>query len=411
VVPPNPVECAKELGKLMADAGKALIATGEAAGRAAEKAAVAVGHAADQAVGAAAGAARAAFNGARNVVGSIGSAFGGGGNKTCNDRIKWLRERGNEPFTDRTQQLIDGLYVPMKTSAEQAMQLAGYAAATRNRWDAANGALAGIRDEWNRANPGLALPDVAAYHAPRAEMPDTVRAHWPQGLNTAAFGYPGRGQSRGNLNAPQVELIAIGANLRAGLGDFDALVGWLAYAYPASTWRGRNESQNLWWRCASAWQADVPVRTALAWRLPVPSHKGQHSAMFMGRGDYEAVKGRVAEHVRAKRAESDAYATWMRDFSAAWSARSMHLVGEVLERANRSLGEPVLKRMRALSADPRVKPQFEEYADALVALQAQVLAINIAEPSAIPSRAQAAAATARVVRAAAALRTAVNRVP
>ena len=165
--------------------------------------------------------------------------------------------------------------------------------------------------------------------------------------------------------AAQVELFAIAAHLAAGNKDFGNLAPWPAQWADWDNGR-RREAEALWWRCANAWTADIPVRTAQAWKLTIPLHKGKPDAMFMAHANYEDLKRRLAGHVAGKAAQIN---------------RVSALLGERLDTLHKDLGE---------------------YTDAVLALH--TLMNQTIELTAIANRQQMSAAVGRVARAAAAVR-------
>lgn len=477
---PDPVKCAAQLGHLAAQVGKEV-------GKAAEKAGQEIGKGAEKAFAGGKDAAVAAFRGAQAAVAAVGSAFGAGGTKVCNQRIGWLRERGNVPTRAASQAMIDNLYIPMLSRAREARELAQQLAIYRRNWLAANAALAGISEEWNKsagafrveafhASGAAALDGVnsvatAAYDAPHDGSSRTTSGmqRYHTGLDDAVYrgdevalhgaalhevarkpapkaaprppAAPARrpavaprqaapqsdasqrssaGSSDFLGDGPRLALIALGVHLDSGAKDFSALAPW---PEKWANWDNgqRREADALWWRCANAWTADVPVRTALGWNLPVVRHKGDPAAMFMGNADYENLKARIAAHVNQKGGEIAGVSSRLKDFSAAWTTRSVRFNEKLIEQIHRSTGvqnvEDYLKRLGAeVEKNPgdeklqeqfvKVHEKFDEYGTAVAALHAQIA--GTLDFGAIPNRQQIAGVMSRVTRAVAELRSAMN---
>lgn len=216
--------------------------------------------------------------------------------------------------------------------------------------------------------------------------------------------------------AAQVELFAIAANLAAGNKDFGNLAPWPAQWADWDNGR-RREAEALWWRCANAWTADIPVRTAQAWKLTIPLHKGKPDAMFMAHANYEDLKQRLAGHVAGKAAQINRVSALLGDRGRVWTLRNKRVQQDLMERIHRSLGAPdlaaVVKRMdAALEQHPgdaqlgerldALHKDMGEYTDAVLALH--TLMNQTIELTAIASRQQMSAAVGRVTRAAAAVR-------
>jgi hypothetical protein len=89
----------------------------------------------------------------------------------------------------------------------------------------------------------------------------------------------------------------------------------------------------LWARCAAAWNADLPMRSADAWGIAYPKHQGKSDAMFMGRQDYLNVRGALANAVEAKARENKSHITWMNDFAKAWVNSSRNYYTDLLRAA------------------------------------------------------------------------------
>ncbi len=392
--PPNPVKCAVQLGQLAAEVGKDIGRAGEAAGRA-------VGGAAVAAANGAANAANAAFNGARQAVAAIGAAFGGGGTKVCNQRWGWLNERGNRPTRAASQAMLDNIYVPLTQRIAEARNLANTAAGYGTSWANGNSALGAVIEEWNRGAGANAMPGLAFYHP-------------AGGINT-------------NPNptarmALQLELQGIAANLQSGNRDFNALAPWPTQWADWDNGR-RSEAQALWWRCANAWTADIPIRTAQAWRLPIPLHKGKFpDAMFMSHGNYEDLKRRLIRHIGSKASQIAGASAQLNERGRAWATRNKRLHQDLMDKIQQSTGvanvEAAVKRISdALDKDPgnaRLDAQFEaarkaadEYGEAVLALHN--LVYNVIELGPAPNRQQVTAAVKRVRDAVAGVRAALRR--
>ena len=194
------MKCAVQLGQLAVEVGKDV-------GRAAETAGRVVGSAAVTAANEAAGAAVIVFNGASQVVAAIGSAFGGGGTKVCNQRWGWLNDQGNRPTRAASQAMLDTIYRPLTQRAAEARNLANHATGYGNNWANGNAALAAVVEEWNRGAGAYALPAFAQYHAATGPMPDDVRTR-----RASIDTNPNQAVRTG----PQLELLGIATNIASG---------------------------------------------------------------------------------------------------------------------------------------------------------------------------------------------------
>ena len=303
--------------------------------------------------------------------------------------------------------MLDSIYIPLTQRAAEARDLANRAAGYGNNWANGNAALAAAVEEWNRSAGANALPAFAQYHAANAPMPDDVR-----GRRASIDTNPNQTARL----AAQAELLGIAANLAAGNKDFGNLAPWPAQWADWDNGR-RREAEALWWRCANAWTADIPVRTAQAWKLTIPLHKGKPDAMFMAHNNYEDLKRRLAGHVAGKAAQINGVSTLLGDRGRAWTLRNKRLQQDLMERIHRSLGVPdlvaVVKRMDdALEQHPgdaqlgerldTLHKDLGEYTDAVLALH--TLMNQTIELTAIANRQQMSAAVGRVARAAAAVR-------
>lgn len=164
-------------------------------------------------------------------------------------------------------------------------------------------------------------------------------------------------------------MIALGVHLDSGAKDFNALAPW---PEKWANWDNgqRREADALWWRCANAWTADVPVRTALAWNLPVVRHKGDPAAMFMGNADYENLKARIAGHVNQKGDEIANVSARLKDFSAAWAARSVRFNEKLIEQIHRATGvQNVEDTLKRLGAEVEKNPGNEKLQEQFVKVQ------------------------------------------
>ncbi len=159
------------------------------------------------------------------------------------------------------------------------------------------------------------------------------------------------------------------------------------------------------------------MRTAQAWKLTIPLHKGKPDAMFMAHANYEDLKQRLAGHVAGKAAQINRVSALLGDRGRVWTLRNKRVQQDLMERIHRSLGAPdlaaVVKRMdAALEQHPgdaqlgerldALHKDMGEYTDAVLALH--TLMNQTIELTAIASRQQMSAAVGRVTRAAAAVR-------
>ena len=164
------------------------------------------------------------------------------------------------------------------------------------------------------------------------------------------------------------------------------------------------------------------MRSAQAWKLYIPLHKGKPDAMFMAHGNYEDLKRRLVQYVAGKGNQTAAVATLLSDRGRAWAWRNKRLHRDLMDRIQRStgftdLGAAVKHMGEALDKEPgnaQLASQIDaahksvnEYGDAVLALHTMVYSvIELASP---PNRAQIAAVVARVHRAVAGVRAAVKR--
>ena len=338
-------DAAKAAAKASEEAAKAATRAAEAAASAAANAAA---NAARAAANAAVNAARAFVNDPAKAVMSVTSAFGGSGKKTCNQRIEWLRARGNVPNPQETQDMINNIYLPLLTRKEEARALANYIQGYAGNLSRAHEAFRAMEQRWNGKFPKpLAINPLDSFHEGE----------------THVFDYAGRiGTMRANADF-----------LDKGDSDFQALLGWKTYAGFESPvgWRGKNEGEWLWARCAAAWTADIPIRTAQVWGIAVPLHKGQPDAMFMGRADYVRVRQQVAAKINERGAYTDQTMAWVGGFSTRWAQRTMRFQSALAIKFDEALG-PLAGQLRAHppTTDP-AKRLWAEYLESVQAYRTQ----------------------------------------
>ena len=393
------VDAGKAVGGAVADGAKATEDAAKAAAKASEEAAKAASRAAEAAAtvaaNAAANAAHAAANAAVNAakafvnnpakaVMSIGNAFGGSGKKVCNERIEWLRARGNVPNPQETQHMIDHIYLPLLTRKEEARALANYIQGYAGNLSRAHEGFRALEQHWNEKVPA---------------------SHKINALNTFHEGETHVFDYQGRIN----QMRANADYLDKGDSAFQALLGWKTYAGFESPvgWRGRNEGEWLWARCAAAWTADIPIRTAQAWGINVPLHRDRQGhthpdAMFMGRADYVQLRSQVAARVNEKGAYTDQTMAWVNGFSSRWVQRTMRFQSALAMKFDENLG-PAAGHLRANPpTDPMIQLLWKEYLDALAAYRAQTAAM--ASLANLPNRRQTDQTIDRVLRATEALK-------
>ena len=393
------VDAGKVVGGAVVDGAKATEDAAKAAAKASEEAAKAASRATEAAATAAANAAsnaaRAAANAAVNAakafvnnpakaVMSIGNAFGGSGKKVCNERIEWLRARGNVPNPQETQHMIDHIYLPLLTRKEEARALANYIQGYAANLSRAHEGFRALEQHWNEKAPAsVKIGPLNSFHEGE----------------THVFDYQGRiNQMRANADY-----------LDKGDSDLQALLGWKTYAGFESPggWRGKNEGEWLWARCAAAWTADIPIRTAQAWGINVPLHRDKQGhthpdAMFMGRADYVQLRSQVAARVNEKGTYTDQAMAWVNGFSSRWAQRTLRFQTALALKFDENLG-PTAGQLRANPpTDPKIQPLWKEYLDALAAYRAQTEAM--ASLANLPNRQQTDQTIDRVLRATEALR-------
>lgn len=420
------VAAAKEAGKALESAGGAVVDAGKAAAdavrsaeessrkaadAAARAATAAAANAANQAAHAAEAAAHAAAHAAANAasgaVSAVGNAFGGGGEKTCNQRIRWLTDQGNVPTPAVTEALINTIYLPVKVKAGTARGLGAHLAGFGQQWARAHDALSVIEQRWNAAHPApLHVQRFASYHDGNDPLPEQIRGRWPRGLDTSAFSRTPRAPVK---VSPTLELNVISAYLEGGARDFDALVGWRKYA-PATAnepgWRGRNEGERLWFRCAAVWTANFPNRTAAAWQTFLPTNKGNPDAMFMSHDNYLGVQRGLLERINQKAAEIDLFTVWLADFTAAWIYRSARFENDLARKMDEKVARAVAPLRDRPETSAAVEKQWKEYQAAVASYRMQAQAIM--NFTGIPDRKGAADVVDRVIRSSTALENAVK---
>jgi hypothetical protein len=369
------VDGGKVVGKAGEDAAKASAqaaqdaakATEHAASAAATAAASAASNAANQAGRAATEAAQQAVHAASNAVAAVGSAFGGGGTKTCNQRIGWLRERGNVPTPQSIDAFVNQVYLPLKVAAGKAQGIVPHLTAYELNVAKASDAFDAMTGLWNGKVPSKRV----------------------NAFQKVAY------------KAPKLELQGVAFLLEANAKEFNDWVGFRRYV---DGWDNghRPEGEALWQRCASVHVANIPTRMAGNWKtwLP-PAHKGQIDAMFYGSPEYAKVKQGLANYIQQKNAQVDGYTNQMAAFASNWATRAGQARGELLRRMEEEAWPQAREMALSVETRARLDPLWKEYRAAIDAFQARSLAMLAVENA--PTRDEAVRLVDRVVIAGAAL--------
>lgn len=387
---------AVEVGKVATAAAeateKATVQAAQAAGAAAQAAANAAGAAARDAANRAADAARNAANQAigqaRSVAYAVGSAFGGGGTKTCNQRIGWLRERGNVPTPQSIDAFVEQVFVPLIGAAPKAAAYMAHAGEVHADWERATTAFTALGERWNQRVRQKKLPgasiEVAAY-----------RSYAPAASPAADAGR--------RLGAMRQQMDMLAAANRKHFNE------WVGFRPFVDGWDNghRPESQALWQRCASVYTANIPTNMAVAWKTYVPRMPPKISldAMFYSSQDYARVKQGVADRVHALHHDLDQQLNVVTGFSGDWVNRSGNFVRDIRVRAESLVLPQTRTAMADTAASGKIAGPLKEWYDAVAALEdtmknALMHARGANGASLIPSAQQAASAVDRVVDAA-----------
>ena len=342
------IDCGFAIGALIAQAAQEVAqAVTFAANAIADATTVAVNAAYTAVAGAVNDTINFVTSGINNAIAAVGNVFGTGGSSVCNQRIEWLRDQGNRPDPVEVRDMIDRIYQPMKSNADAGRASADLIERQQLYWSNAHEAYRSIEQYWN-SHPlrGSALPAFDSYH---------------QASNTLAFDWAGRAN---NLRASANRMDQ--GNQEGTSTKLQELIKWLPFSgfEVDGGWRGHNEAENLWARCAAAWIADRPVTTAQLWGISVPLHQGSAEAMFMPRQDYLNVRAQLAGIVAGASNEITVYKNDMAGFTNSWSNSSRRFYEDLLTKAGEGRliypGEPGSAQARYAAAVNRLKSEALE---------------------------------------------------
>jgi len=372
-------DAAGDAKRLAEEAAKASARAAEEAGRAASQAAQAAANAAANAArnaaGAASGAVMSVANNTVSAANAVGRAFGMGGPNTCDQRMTWLNSRSNAPTVEVTESLINAIYLPLKVKAAEARAVADHINRYAQPLAQSHEGFRAMEIAWNSRMPKTPIGTLQSFHENESHI----------------FDYTNR-----------VQLLRINsAVLESGGQDFTHLIAWRTYAPHFRNppgWRPANAAEQQWVRCAAAWTADIPVRTADIWKIPYPKHKGVHSdVMFMDNADYVRLRERLAGYVHERGVYTTQSLDWVIAFAGRWTTRTMRFQSALLAKFDEA-ASPVAGRFRVQPPTaPAAQAAWKEYVDAVAAYRAQTEGmVALAQ---LPNQQQATATIDRVVRA------------
>jgi hypothetical protein len=356
---PDPVECAKQLGKVLTQAAQEVGKAAVVVSKALEQGGKAAFDAARQGADSARQVGQQTINGAVNLANSFAAAVGGGDKKTCNARIEALRKSGNVLSKSTAQGMVDRIYMPAIEAAGKARFVSGQYA-NYGLYPPAMQAYEAMVSRWNASAAGqYAMPGLASYHNPG------------QGVSTSGF----------NAISVRAGLNDQATLLNNGTGDTPHLAGW-AQVFAEGWDDGRRpESQALWHRCAADWNANVPTRTARAWNV-----RSIDYAVWMTTADYFDLIYRLEQHVLQERRKIDNQAQFWADYTDNWTRRSSAFQNDLILKMHLSMGKQVSQAIQDYRGNPvpdsNLTPFVDAY-DATIAAMVRQLASTL-ERSAIP---------------------------